>query len=243
MGIKRKQTPLLIKEQVTEQLLQQHLRGWKSNPKYIVENLYVFGWESDMLIMTRSSFWYEVECKISLADFKNDFIHKWQKHELLKTGEWHPLTFVRRETDEKALSKYESCPGYHIEKAGKSWNIYIKSQEVIKRKHRRPNYFCYCVPWYLSGKVLPLLPDYAGLIVLTEDGKLKEVKRTPMLHNNKYTNEELNLCDKFYYAYRNWKEALEKQQPTEAIKRLKDEIAFLKAEYKAVAGCDIKDAF
>ena len=197
MGIKRKQTPLLTKEQVTEQLLQLHLRSWKSNPKYIVENLYVFGWESDMLIMTRSGYWYEVECKISLADFKNDFTHKWQKHELLKTEE----------------------------------------------KHRRPNYFYYCVPWYLSGKVLPLLPDYAGLIVLTEDGKLKEVKRTPMLHNNKYTNEELNLCDKFYYAYRNWKECMERDQPTAAIKRLKDEIAFLKAEYKAVAGCDIKDAF
>ena len=28
-----------------------------------------------------------------------------------------------------------------------------------------------------------------------------------------------------------------------AIKRLKDEIAFLKAEYQAVAGCNIKDAF
>lgn len=197
MGIKRKQTPLLTKEQVTEQLLQQHLRGWKSNPKYIVENLYVFDWESDMLIKTRSGYWYEVECKISLADFKNDFKHKWQKHDLLKTG----------------------------------------------GEHRRPNYFCYCVPWYLSGKVLPLLPDYAGLIVLTEDGKLKEVKRVPMLHNNKYTNEELNLCDKFYYAYRNWKENVERNQPTAAIKRLKDEISFLKAEYKAVAGCDIKDAF
>lgn len=197
MGTKRKQT-LLTKEQVPELLLQQHLRGWKSNPKYIVENLYVFGWESDMLIKTRSGYWYEVECKISFADFKNDFKNKRQKHELLKTGD---------------------------------------------EKHRRPNYFYYCVPWYLSGKVLPLLPDYAGLVVLTEDGKLKEVKRTPMLHNNKYTNEELKLCDKFYYAYRNWKLALEKQQPTEAIKRLKDEIAFLKAEYKAVAGCDIKDAF
>ena len=243
MGIKRKQTPLLTKEQVTEQLLQQYLRGWKSNPKYIVENLYVFGWESDMLIMTRSGFWYEVECKTSLADFKNDFSHKWQKHELLKTGEWHPHTFVCRETDEKALSKFEPFPDYHIEKTGKAWNIYRECQEVSKREHRCPNYFCYCVPWYLGGKVLPLLPDYAGLVVLTEDGRLKEVKRTPMLHNNKYTNEELNLCDKFYYAYRNWKEALEKQQPTEAIKRLKDEIAFLKAEYKAVAGCDINDAF
>lgn len=243
MGTKRNKTPLLTKEQITEQLLQQHLRGWKSNPKYIVENLYVFDWESDMLIKTRSGYWYEVECKISLADFKNDFTHKWQKHELLKTGEWHPLTFLCRETDEKALSKYEPYPGYHIEKAGKAWNIYIKSQAVRNREHRRPNYFYYCVPWYLSGKVLPLLPDYAGLIVLTEDGRLKEVKRTPMLHNNKYPNEELKLCDKFYYAYRNWKENVERNQPTAVVKRLKDEIAFLKAEYKAVAGCDIKDAF
>lgn len=198
MGIKRKQTSLLTKEQVTEQLLQQHLRGWKSNPNYIVENLYVFGWESDMLIKTRSGYWYEVECKISFADFKNDFKHKRQKHELLKN---------------------------------------------VDEKRRRPNYFYYCVPWYLSEKVLPLLPDYAGLIVLTENGRLNEVKRSPCLHKQKYTNEELKLCDKFYYAYRNWKEALEKLQHTEAIKRLKDEIAFLKAEYKAVAGCDIKDVF
>lgn len=197
MGTKRKQT-LLTKEQVTEQLLQQHLRSWKSNPNYIVENLYVFDWESDMLIKTRSGYWYEVECKISLADFKNDFKNKRQKHELLKTGD---------------------------------------------EKHRRPNYFYYCVPWYLSEKVLPLLPDYAGLIVLTENGRLNEVNRAPCLHKQKYTNEELKLYDKFYYPYLNWKENVERHQPTEAIKRLKDEIAFLKAEYKAVAGCDIKDAF
>lgn len=196
MGIKRKQTPLLTKEQVTEQLLQQHLRGWKSNPKYIVENLYVFDWESDMLIKTRSGYWYEVECKISLADFKNDFKRKWRKHDLLKTGD---------------------------------------------EKHRRPNYFYYCVPWYLSGKVLPLLPSYAGMIVLTENGKLNEVRRASLLHTDKYTDEDLKLCNKFYYAYRNWKERVENHQPTEEIKRLKDEIAFLKAEYKAVAGCDIQD--
>ena len=198
MGTKSKQAPLLTKEQVSEQLLQQYLRGLKSNPKYIVENLYVFDWESDMLIKTRSGYWYEVECKISFADFKNDFKHKWQKHELLKTGD---------------------------------------------ENHRRPNYFYYCVPWYLSGKVLPLLPDYAGLIVLTENGRQNEVKRSPCLHQHKYTNEELKLCDKFYYAYRNWKENVERHQPTAEIKRLKDEIAFLKAEYKAVAGCDIKDEF
>lgn len=197
MGIKRKQTPLLTKEQVTEQLLQQHLRCWKSNRKYIVENLYVFDWESDMLIKTRSGYWYEVECKISLADFKNDFKRKWRKHDLLKTGD---------------------------------------------EKHRRPNYFYYCVPWYLSGKVLPLLPSYAGLIVLTENGKLNEVRRASLLHTDKYIDEDLKLCNKFYYAYRNWKGCVEDHQPTKEIKRLKDKIAFLKAEYKAVAGCDIQDA-
>lgn len=197
MGTKRKQTPLLTKEQVTEQLLQQHLRCWKSNPKYIVENLYVFDWESDMLIKPRSGYWYEVECKISLADFKNDFKRKWRKHDLLKTGD---------------------------------------------EKHRRPNYFYYCVPWYLSGKVLPLLPSYAGFIVLTENGKLNEVRRASLLHTDKYTDEDLKLCNKFYYAYRNWKECVEDHQPTKEIKRLKDKIAFLKAEYKAVAGCDIQDA-
>lgn len=165
MGTKSKQAPLLTKEQVSELLLQQYLRGWKSNPTYIVENLYVFDWESDMLIKTRSGYWYEVECKISAADFKNDFTHKRQKHELLKTGD---------------------------------------------EKHRRPNYFYYCVPWYLSEKVLPLLPDYAGLIVLTENGRLNEVKRSPCLHKQKYTNEELKLCDKFYYAYRNWKRNMER---------------------------------
>lgn len=165
MGTKSKQTPLLTKEQVSELLLQQYLRVWKSNHTYIVENLYVFDWESDMLIKTRSGYWYEVECKISFADFKNDFKNKRQKHELLKTGD---------------------------------------------EKHRRPNYFYYCVPWYLSEKVLPLLPDYAGLIVLTENGRLNEVNRAPCLHKQKYTNEELKLCDKFYYAYRNWKENVER---------------------------------
>ena len=53
----------------------------------------------------------------------------------------------------------------------------------------------------------------------------------------------MKLWNKFYYAYRNWKGNMERHQPTAEIKRLKDEIAFLKAEYKAVSGCDIKDAF
>lgn len=70
MGTKSKQAPLLTKERVSELLLQQYLRGWKSNPTYIVENLYVFDWESDMLIKTRSGYWYEGEAVAGFKKFK-----------------------------------------------------------------------------------------------------------------------------------------------------------------------------
>ena len=54
-----------------------------SNPRYLVHNLYVFGWESDYLAQTRAGYWYEVEIKISVADFKNDFT-KEAKHTTLR---------------------------------------------------------------------------------------------------------------------------------------------------------------
>ena len=67
--------------------------------------------------------------------------------------------------------------------------------------------FAFLIAW--SVVVLTLLPSYAGLIVLTENGKLNEVKRASRLHTDKYTDEDLKLCNKFYYAYRNWKECVE----------------------------------
>lgn len=47
-----------------------------SQPKYLLNNLYVFSWESDYLAMTKSGYWYEIEVKISRADFKADFKKK-----------------------------------------------------------------------------------------------------------------------------------------------------------------------
>lgn len=56
----------------SEQSIQQALSGFLSNPRYVIENLYVFNWESDLLFLTRAGYWYEVEIKISRADFFND---------------------------------------------------------------------------------------------------------------------------------------------------------------------------
>lgn len=55
--------------------------------KYEMENLFVFGWESDYLCITKSDLIYECEIKISRSDFQNDFKHKKEKHLLLESKE------------------------------------------------------------------------------------------------------------------------------------------------------------
>jgi hypothetical protein len=67
-------------------------RQYLSNPKYTINNLYVFSWESDYIAQTHSKYWYEVEVKISRSDFKNDF-KKIDKHERLKSGSFCPNYF------------------------------------------------------------------------------------------------------------------------------------------------------
>jgi len=65
---------------LTEATIQESLKLTFSQPRFLLKNLYVFGWESDFLILTKSGYWYETEIKISRADFKNDFKHKEDKH-------------------------------------------------------------------------------------------------------------------------------------------------------------------
>lgn len=70
----------------TEASMQKALKGFISSPKYRLENLYIFGWESDLLFMTPSKYWYEIEIKISRADFFNDakkIVYSRKKSEVL----------------------------------------------------------------------------------------------------------------------------------------------------------------
>lgn len=193
---------VLQKQDCSEYLLQKKLRTYLSNPQYVCENLYVFGWESDMLIKTRSGYWYEIEieCKISLADFKHDFTKK-EKHNTLR-GE----------------------------------RVYFKCA----------NYFLYCVPWYLEEQVTPLVPEYAGLIILKQNGALHVAKKPPVLHKEKYTDQQMNLCEKFYYNWRKEVDKRERSSQQEYIKQLRAKIDLLKAEYKAATGTNfdeyLKDA-
>lgn len=82
MGVRRK-------TEWTEKKAQNVLRKYflsENTKKYEITNLYVYGWESDYLVITRSNISYEIEIKISRADFKNDFKNKEDKHLLFEGG-------------------------------------------------------------------------------------------------------------------------------------------------------------
>ena len=79
----------LKKTEWTEKKIQDKLKMYFMSPntkKYEITNLYVYGWESDYLAITKSMIAYEVEIKISRPDFKNDFKNKQDKHLLFENG-------------------------------------------------------------------------------------------------------------------------------------------------------------
>lgn len=84
MGIiNRNKEKILYTEEMIQDVLYQHFMS-PSNVKFFAENLYIYTWESDSWLMTKSNICYEFEIKISKSDFKNDFKHKSEKHSLLE---------------------------------------------------------------------------------------------------------------------------------------------------------------
>lgn len=231
--------PPYKKEEMSEAMLQRRLRSFKSNPKYVAQNMYLFRWESDFLCKMKSGYWVEVECKISVSDFKKDF-EKIEKHEFFKLGCFWKYRATKRITDEKELADYD-YPGNRIVKEGKTWMVYSRCQQVTQEK--RPNYFWYCVPWYMADDVEPLVPEYAGLVVMDEIGILNVRKKAPLLHTDKYSDSELNIAEKYFYHWLHLLQSIEQKRHEAIIKRLRNEVSFLKAEYKAATGYDIKEVF
>ena len=82
MGIRRKSEPTVW----TEQAMQDYLQCFRSTPRYLLRNLFVFGWESDLLFLSKSGTWTEIEIKISRSDFLAD-LKKTEKHSTLADKE------------------------------------------------------------------------------------------------------------------------------------------------------------
>ena len=192
---------------LTEQKIQRVLGGFIASPKYSVDGLFVFGWESDKLIWTKAGYIYEFEIKISRADYKNDFKYKVEKHLLLNSAMPDENTVAREADlfDNLLKEKRKRYPQITMEQA-KSMTKPVGG--------RMPNYFYYAVP---EGLLEPdEVPPYAGLVYITtykgsfenEPKKwrhsYKVIKTAPKLHKTKYTDGELNLGEKFYYNMKTW---------------------------------------
>lgn len=179
----------------TEQTIQKCLNGFFAigSIKYNVDNLYVFSWESDKLLWTKSGYIYEFEIKISRADYKNDF-KKSEKHIILSYGISEKLQRVyEQDLFAKEHERHQWC--------SEDWVRDHYNAERVAKGKRKPNYFYYAVPKGLID--VDEVPKYAGLIWV-DDGILCIKKKAPCLHKEKYTDAQLNLGEKFYY---NWKNA------------------------------------
>ena len=178
----------------TEEYIQNKLNWFFaiSTQKYVLENLYVFKWESDKLIETRSGLIYEFEIKVTRSDFKNDF-KKEDKHVILEGKKEHLPAY------DKVLDRWKS----------------LHEEYYRTSRYKKPNYFYYAVP---EGMIsVDEVPEYAGLVYILPEGERKNkdgqwcdgfyvVKNAPKLHNTKYTDDELNLSEKFYYNMISWKD-------------------------------------
>ena len=200
---------------MTEKSIQLALfRNFESHT-YRFANAFYFSNESDFLSFLPSGFCYEVEIKISRADFKADF--KKEKHSVHRTNEGGGNYFLRKngnQTDHQP--SWDFCRQFpeliesridpqrnRYSEEGFEMKVYMHAVvssriEFIEQKNTQlPNKFFYAVPDGLITK--EEVPEYAGLLYISETGAVKKIKDGKFLHKDKLKPEK--LFNKTYYAY------------------------------------------
>ena len=154
--------------------------------KYLIDGVYLFGWESDFLSMSGSGYLVEVEIKTSYSDYVRDF-KKDRSGKLSRGFGFYPE--VRGES-----YRWVRGVGGILEKR------MLGMSPLVYKRHLIPNRFLYCFPdedWARRIEV----PVYSGKLLCDEGrGRLLEVVKAPLLHRNKLFGElQTRLLDKFYY--------------------------------------------
>lgn len=159
----------------TEHLVLDKVKDFISSPKYIMNNLYVFHHGWESDYLAFTKSDYIYEIEVKIS--RSDF-----------------------KNDKKKVRKHQVLEGTYIPKIQKDrFDNIVTTEKVYK-----PHYFYYAVPKGLI--TVDEVPEYAGLIYVNEIGFPYEVvKKAPQLHKEKYTPQELNLLDKFYYNMVSWK--------------------------------------
>ena len=209
------------KTNYTEELIQERLSHYFMSPnniKYIAENLYIYDWESDLWIYTKSDVAYEFEVKVTKADFKNDFKHKEDKHYLLENKMTGNNTY-----DMKYFKLWEKYKQRGYEDTFLSYVRTNPKQFRIDCKDT-PNFFYYAVPENLIEE--KDVPEYAGLIYMVDyHPYYKIIKKAPQITKDKNDLEFLNLRDKFYFNYRQNKDKVwEEKEKNNDLQNLLNEM-------------------
>lgn len=177
----------------TVKKIEEALRKNYSHAKYSISNSFIFNWESDFFIIYKNGYCVEIEIKVSRGDFFADFKKK-NKHKQLLEHKKEKIV-LKRTCYDKIVNRYDYSEKKVI-KMHPHTSVDIKDNII-------PNRFYYCVPEGLISK--DEVPDYAGLIYFNEKekyNKLNEVKKSRLLHKNKYLDEKWFikiLLEKFYW--------------------------------------------
>lgn len=161
---------------------------YETQALYMVSNIYAFHSrykETDFLVVkSNNRYCYDVEIKVSVSDFKADF-NKTDKHDIIEKGSYKSkhTTFKTVKGKRKMYSAGRAIP-----------------------VSDRPNRFYYAVPEGLIS--VDDVPEYAGLLYVSESGAVTKVKESKIIHKTKLNIEKM-LCRKFYFYWMNTLEAVE----------------------------------
>lgn len=189
-------------------------RLFLNNNDYILNNVFIFDWESDLFAITKSEYSIEIEVKISRADFRADF--KKKKHEWIESL-MNGNAYFQHERRDFGGSNNSCSVGWK------------------DLKQSIPNKFYFACP---DGLISPEeVPSYAGLIHCGKNSYDYEVvKKAPILHRNKIDFKD-KLLSKYYNTSLNTRQRITdltyriKRKPmcmTDVEKELKSILRLLK---------------
>ena len=177
--------------------------------EYLLENTYVFNWESDIFGMSKNGYCVELEIKSSRADFLADF-KKEGKHKMLEMAYAKKTVYTKRNylhyTYDHTFTNFKNQTFVNKEKgvtvALSPPPLPHQSNQVMTHSSIgyvqvfAPNRFWYACP---EGMIKSdEVPKYAGLYWVNSKGKLEKIKTAPLIHKTKHQLTSL-LLHKFYH--------------------------------------------
>jgi hypothetical protein len=184
---------------MTEEFIQERLRVYAQDHRYLIGNSFIFDWESDFFSVTKSHYSIEYEIKISKADFKKD-VEK-RKHFLFCNC--NKGVFIERGKTYAHDENYIGPNGYYEGKGSRAQMTYAAYSAVMwhdTNKFDIPNQFYYACPAGLLSTYD--VPAYAGLLHVHPQ-KIMTIKKAPFLHKRKMILEDprfiRSLLEKFYW--------------------------------------------